>query len=50
MVMEANYKNDEKKQDNKAHLIELLGALSIFHFAGQQSFDKGLHEYCLGDD
>lgn len=44
------YKNDEKKQDNKAHLIELLGALSIFHFAGQQSFDKGLHEYCLGDD
>jgi hypothetical protein len=45
------YENNEKKQDNKAHLVELLGAMSIFHFAEQESFsDDGVHEYCLSED
>lgn len=45
------YKNDEKKQDNKAHIIELLGALSIFHFAQTSDFKKGeVQEYCLSED
>jgi len=29
----APYANDEQKQDNKAHLVELLGASALFHFA-----------------
>lgn len=42
------YKNDEQKQENDAHIIELLGALSIFHFA-ENTFTKGeVHEFCLG--
>lgn len=43
------YKNDEAEQRNSAHLIELLGALSIVHFTAnnftspQQIFEYGLH-------
>jgi hypothetical protein len=44
------YKNDEQKQDNQAHIVELLGALSIFHFA-ENTFTKGeVHEFCIGDE
>ena len=41
------YKNDEQKQDNKAHIVELLGALSIFHFAENHSQKGSVNEYCL---
>lgn len=45
------YKNDENKQENKAHIVELLGALSVFHFAQENSFKKGnIQEYCLSED
>jgi len=44
------YKNDEQKQDNKAHLIELLGAFSVFHFAINNSPRGTVNEYCIGDD
>lgn len=45
------YVNDEQKQENKAHIVELLGALSIFHFAKENSFKKGeIQEYCLNED
>ena len=43
------YENDEEKQNNKAHLIELIGASSILHFAkntntGKQYFSFGLEK------
>jgi hypothetical protein len=58
------YKNDEKEQPDAAHLVEMLGALSIIHFAGhsfpdqqQQIFEYGLkkgdtdiHFKSLGDE
>jgi len=45
------YKNDEKNQPNKAHLIELLGAAAIIHFAENSNYSKGdVKEYCLGGD
>jgi hypothetical protein len=42
------YKNDEHKQENKSHIVELLGALSIFHFASNNSHRGSVNEYCLG--
>ena len=44
------YKNDENLQDNKAHLVELLGALSIFHFATNKVERGNVNEYCLGSN
>ncbi|WP_428656023.1 hypothetical protein [Runella sp.] len=41
------YKNDEHKQENKAHIVELLGALSIFHFAKNKVNRGSVNEYCL---
>lgn len=41
------YKNDERTQENKAHIIELLGALSIFHFAENTTQRGSINEYCL---
>jgi hypothetical protein len=45
------YKNDEEKQPDTAHLVELLGAVSILHFTKhqfpdrqQQVFEYGLKE------
>jgi len=43
------YENDEENQPNKAHLVELIGALSIIHFADNNNLNKGeVKEYCLG--
>ena len=42
------YKNDEHKQDNKAHIVELLGAFSIFHFANNNAHRGTVNEYCIG--
>lgn len=42
------YKNDEHKQDNKAHIVELLGAFSIFHFANNNANRGTVNEYCIG--
>jgi len=45
------YKNDESRQDNKAHLVELIGALSIFHFASASPTRRGMvYEYCLTEN
>jgi len=43
------YENNEEKQPNKAHLVELLGAISIIHFAENNNQREGdVKEYCLG--
>ena len=45
------YKNDEANQPNKAHLVELLGALSIIHYSENKNNGTGsVQEYCLGGD
>jgi hypothetical protein len=44
------YTNDEHKQDNKAHIVELLGAFSIFHFAANRAQRGNVNEYCIGED
>jgi hypothetical protein len=45
------YENNEEEQNNKAHLIEMLGALSVFNFANANFVDKGnVYEYCLESD
>ncbi len=45
------YTNDEKNQDNKAHLVELLGAQAIIHFASNNNVPRGtVYEYCLNRD
>lgn len=45
------YDNNEEKQNNKAHLVEMLGALSVFSFANTNFLDKGnVYEYCLETD
>lgn len=44
------YTNDEIKQENKAHIIELLGAYSIFHFAINNSHRGTVNEYCIGSN
>lgn len=44
------YKNDEQKQENKAHIVELLGALSIFHFANNNTHRGSVNEYCLNEN
>ncbi len=42
------YENNEKTQPNKAHLVELVGALSIFNFANTDFTSTGeIYEYCL---
>jgi len=42
------YENNEKEQPNKAHLVELLGALAIFNFANTNFTTRGdVYEYCL---
>jgi len=43
------YENNEKTQPNKAHLVELLGAISIVHFAKRNNHRNGeVKEYCIG--
>lgn len=45
------YQNNEKDQNNKAHVVELLGALSIIEFAGANNTSKGeVYEYSLKRD
>lgn len=45
------YENNEKKQPNKAHYIELLGALSVIDFATKDFTTTGeVFEYCLKKD
>ncbi len=45
------YVNDEKKQENAAHLIELLGATAIFDFANDNSSNRSImKEYCINQD
>lgn len=42
------YKNDEEKQHNEAHIIELIGATSIIHFAKQNiNTQKIKQEYSI---
>lgn len=42
------YENNEREQPNKAHLVELLGALAIFNFANTNFTTRGeVYEYCL---
>ncbi|MCX6244673.1 MAG: hypothetical protein NTU98_08210 [Bacteroidetes bacterium] len=42
------YENDEKNQPDKAHYIELLGALSVLDFANKDFTTTGdVFEYCL---
>lgn len=45
-----SYENNEQLQNNNAHLIELLGATAILHFAKSQADSMGdVYEYCLED-
>jgi len=45
------YDNNEEEQNNKAHFVEMLGALSVFNFANGNFPEKGnVHEYCLESD
>ncbi len=45
------YENNEREQQNKAHLVELLGALSVLNFANQNFTTRGeVYEYCLKTD
>lgn len=45
------YENNEKDQANKAHFIELLGALSVINFANKNHPSTGeVYEYCLKAD
>jgi hypothetical protein len=42
------YENDEKKQENKAHYVELLGALSVINFANGDHLNAGdVYEFTL---
>lgn len=42
------YENDEEKQNNIAHFIELLSAYSVFKFAENNFTDRdNVYEYCL---
>lgn len=45
------YKNDEAEQKNAAHIIELLGALSVIHFT-TNTFPgtQQVFEYCLNNE
>lgn len=45
------YENNEKDQPNKAHIVEVLGALSVIHFAKNNSNNRGeVYEYSLKED
>lgn len=45
------YENNEKEQPNKAHLVEMLGALSVLNFANTTFTTTGeVYEYCLKDE
>lgn len=46
------YVNDEQKQENKAHLVELIGASALFHFAARQpgSTGESFFQYSLKED
>jgi len=45
------YENNEKKQENKAHYVELLGALSVINFAnGDHTHTGDVYEYTLKND
>jgi hypothetical protein len=45
------YENNEKDQPNSAHLVEVLGALSVINFANNSNTTLGeIYEYCLKDD
>lgn len=45
------YKNDESEQNNAAHLVEMLGALSVIHFANQDfNGPQQIFEYSITDD
>ena len=42
------YENNEQDQNNKSHLIEMLGALSLLEFSKMDLIDRGrVYEYCL---
>ncbi len=42
------YENNENTQPNKAHLVEVIGALSLFNFANTDFTTRGeIYEYCL---
>lgn len=42
------YENNEKEQPNKAHLVEMLGALAVLNFANSNFTTRGeVYEYCL---
>lgn len=45
------YENNEKEQPNKAHLVEVLGALAVLHFANHNFQTRGeVFEYGLKED
>lgn len=45
------YKNDEIHQSNEAHLIEMIGATSVVHFAKQVSYGQKIeYSLAIGED